>query len=360
MTALSLDALRSLPKALLHDHLDGGLRPSTVIELAAETGHRLPHTDPAELASWFTRGAETNDILQYLATFEHTAGVMQTATALHRVARECVHDLADDGVVYAEVRFAPELHTTAGLALDEVVEAVQDGFATGMRERPGAVVNTIVCAMRTEQRSVEIAELAARWRRRDARIVAFDLAGAETGWPPSLHAAALAVARAELLHVTVHASEPPDLLLISDALQHGAERIGHGVRLAADCDLADLDHPRLGPLARYVRERQICLEMAPTCNVQIGAVPSVAHHPVGPFLRLGFNVSVNTDNRLMSNVSVTSEMAAVQAAHEMTVDELRRLVVNAVRSGFGDHDERLGLIRDVIDPGWAAVGAAGQ
>ena len=235
MSAL-FDAAQAVevPKVVLHDHLDGGLRPTTILELADEIGWtpRLPSTDPTELHRWFVRGAETKDLLQYLATFEHTGAVMQRAGDLVRIAREAAVDLAADGVVYAEVRFAPELHVHHGLALDEIVEAVQEGFRAGVADAAAAgstiVVNTIICAMRTEQRSFEIAQLAVRMRELDARIVAFDIAGAETGWPPSLHADAFTFARANQMHITIHASEPPDLELISDALVHGAERIGHG------------------------------------------------------------------------------------------------------------------------------------
>lgn len=359
---ITLDAIRSAPKALLHDHLDGGLRPTTVIELADAAGHRLPTTDPAELQAWFTAGAATGDILRYLATFEHTAGVMQTEAALERVAYECVVDLAADGVVYAEVRFAPELHTEGGLSLDAVVEAVQSGLRRGMADAATAaqpiVVNTIVSAMRTSQRSLEVVTLAVRQRASDDRIVGFDLAGAETGWPPSLHADALAVARAEQLHVTIHASEPPDLELISDALVHGAERIGHGVRLAADAVMPDDPHGAatgLGRLARSVLERRICLELAPTCNVQIGAVPELARHPIGPFLRAGFNVCVNTDNRLMSNVSATSELHAVATTFGFGWDEVERLVTNAVESSFSSWDERRRIVDTVIRPAYQAL-----
>jgi adenosine deaminase len=350
-----------LPTAVLHDHLDGGLRPATIIELADAIGHRLPSADEQELARWFVRGAEQRDLAAYLDTFQHTTAVMQTTEGLRRVAREAVLDLAADGVVYAEVRYAPEEHQQRGLSLDEIVQTVQDGLAEGMAEAstPGGfpiVVNTIICALRTEHRSLEIAELTARRRRRDPRIVGFDLAGAETGWPASLHAAALGLVRAELVRLTVHASEEPDLLLISDALEHGAERIGHGVRLARD--IADLEGPipRLGRLAGYVRDRQICLEMAPTCHVQIGAVDSLESHPIGPMLRLGFNVTVNTDNRLMSGVKVSTEMAAVADAHRLTVAELHRLVGNAIRSGFGDFDERREIMTTIVDPAWQAAG----
>jgi adenosine deaminase len=353
--------VRSAPKAVLHDHLDGGLRPTTVLELADEIGHALPERDPAALQAWFTRGADTKDILQYLATFEHTSTVMQTPEGLQRVAHEAAVDLAADGVVYAEVRFAPELHQAKGMSLDAVVEAVQDGFRSGMAASAAAdrpiVVNTIVCAMRTEQRSPEIATLAARWRDRDPRVVAFDLAGAETGWPPSLHAEALAFAREHLLHLTIHASEPPDLELIHGALVQGAERIGHGVRLMADVTRTQGPdgQPLFGPLARIVRERQVCLELAPTCNVQIGAVPTLADHPVGPFLQWGFNVTVNTDNRLMSNTSMSKEMHLLSEAFDYGLADLQWLTLNAMKSCFLPFDQRLRMINEVIKPGYSAM-----
>ncbi len=353
---ITLEAVRARPMVLLHHHLDGGMRPRTIVDLAEECGWipRLPSTDPVELHAWFVRGAETRDILQYLATFEHTTSVLQTESALERIAAEAAVDLGADGVVYAELRFAPELHQQRGLALEAVVEAVQAGFRRGMTESADAgrtiIVNTIVCAMRTDRRSLEIAELAVRMRACDPRIVAFDLAGAETGWPPSLHTAALALCRAEQMHVTIHASEPPDLLLISDALEHGAERIGHGVRLGAD---VDWETGRLGRLATYVLERQICLELAPTCNVQIGAVASLEDHPVGSFLRMGFRATVNTDNRLMSNVSVSSEVHAVAHAQGLSWSEIGALQRNAIESSFASWGERRRLADQVVAPAYA-------
>ncbi|MEP1126535.1 MAG: adenosine deaminase [Ilumatobacter sp.] len=338
----------ALPKVLLHDHLDGGLRPSTVIELADASGWTLPSTDVDELQAWFTRGADTDDILQYLATFEHTCAVMQHADHLERVAAEAVADLAADGCVYAEVRFAPELHQAQGLALDEVVEAVTAGFRRGEAEAAAGgssiVVNAILCAMRTEGRSVEIAHLVDRMRAWDDKVVAFDLAGAETGFPPSLHAEALAFARRTQQNITIHASEPPDLTLISEAIEYGAHRIGHGVRLQADIEFSpdgSIDTATgLGPLARHVLDRQVHLEMAPTCHVHIGAVESIATHPIAAMLRAGFNVGVNTDNRLMSGVMPSSEFATVANAHDLTADELRQLNVNAIRSAFCPIEQR--------------------
>ncbi len=361
---ITLDDARRVPKVLLHDHLDGGLRVATIMELADAIGWTLPSTDPDELPAWFTRGAETRDLLQYLATFEHTLAVMQTTDHIERIAYEAVVDLADDGVVYAEIRFAPELHQQQGLDLQDVVEAVTSGFRRGESAaaadgRP-ITVNAILCAMRTEQRSLEIAHLVDRLRSWDDKVVAFDLAGAETGFPPSLHAEALEFARSALLNITIHASEPPDLELISDAISHGAHRIGHGVRLRADTNLvdaADADSVRAidlvcGPLAQFVLDHQIHLEMAPTCNVQIGAVPSVAEHPIGPFLRAGFNVGYNTDNRLMSNVMPSSELHAVATAHALTNAEMARLATNAMMSSFAPIDLRRRVVAEQLSPAY--------
>lgn len=360
---ISVERARELPKVLLHDHLDGGLRVETILELADGIGWELPTTDPTDLQAWFTRGAATGDLLQYLATFEHTLALMQTADAIERVAYEATVDLAADGVVYAEVRFAPELHVQGGLGLEEIVGAVTAGFRRGENEalaggRP-IVVNAIVCAMRTEHRSLQIVELVDRLRSWDDKVLAFDLAGAETGFPPSLHAEALAFARSTHLNITIHASEPPDLELISDALAQGAHRIGHGVRLRSDTSLVDADRPVddlvLGPLAQYVLDHQIHLEMAPTCNVQIGAVPSVADHPIGSFLRAGFNVGYNTDNRLMSHVMPSSELHAVAVAHELDGAEMGRLAVNAMESSFAPMAMRRSIIANRILPAYASV-----
>lgn len=337
-----------LPKVLLHDHLDGGLRPATVIELADEIGWTLPSTDVDELQKWFTKGADTDDLMQYLATFEHTCAVMQRTDHLERVAAETVADLAADGVVYAEVRFAPEQHQADGLALDEVVEAVTAGFRRGESEVAGTggaiVVNSILCAMRTEHRSLEIAQLVDRMRTWDDKVVAFDLAGAETGFPPSLHAEALAFARRTQQNITIHASEPPDLELIAEALEYGAHRIGHGVRLQADIEFSpdgSIDTTAsLGPLARYVLDHRIHLEMAPTCHVQIGAVESIGAHPLAAMLRAGFSVGINTDNRLMSGVMPSSEFAVVANEHDLTPGELRQLNINAIDAAFCPIEQR--------------------
>lgn len=343
-----LDAARAHPKSLLHDHLDGGLRVPTVLELADEIGWTLPCTDPADLQAWFTAGAATKDLLQYLATFEHTLAVMQTEANIERVAYEAAVDLATDGVVYAEIRFAPELHQQRGLPLEAVVRAVTDGFRRGERDAAAAGhsiwVGAILCAMRTEHRSVEIAGLVDRLRETDPKVLAFDLAGAETGFPPSLHAEALEFARRRLLNVTIHASEPPDLELIEDALVHGAHRIGHGVRLQADLTIADGEIVRMGRLASYVLDHRIPLEMAPTCHVHVGAVPDLASHPIGPMLRAGFNVSVNTDNRLMSGVMPSTELLAVATTFGLDDSEVDQLVRNGIMAGFAPLELRRSLV----------------
>lgn len=337
----------ALPKILLHDHLDGGLRPSTIVELAAEIGHELPSTDLPELLAYFRRGADARDLLQYLETFSHTLPLLQTADALHRVANEAADDLAADGVIHAEVRFAPELHPGVG-SLDAAIEAVTSGFATSTAD---ITVNTIVCAMRTEERSAEVAEAAVGWceRKQDGRsgVVAFDLAGAETGFPPSDHGKALAIARRGLANITIHASEPPGLELIAGALEFGAQRIGHGVRLIEDCERLDDGSLNLGPLARSVRDRRIPLELCPSCNVQIGAVPSLDEHPLGPFLRSGIMATVNTDNRLMSGVTLSSEIAAAAAAFDLTYAEIEQLQHHAAEAAFVTPRERSALHRKV-------------
>lgn len=340
------------PKALLHDHLDGGLRVATIMELADRIGWRLPDDDPDRLQAWFTAGAASNDLLEYLATFEHTLAVMQSEENIERVAYEAATDLAGDGVVYAEVRFAPELHTEAAMALDDVVAAVTSGFRRGERDASAAgrpiVVNAICCAMRTEQRSMEIAQLVDRLREHDDKVVGFDLAGAETGFPPSLHAEALAFARERHLNITIHASEPPDLELIDDALVHGAHRIGHGVRLRADLTIDDGVVTRMGPLAEYVLDHQVHLEMAPTCHVHVGAVPDLPSHPIGPMLRAGFNVGVNTDNRLISDVMPSSELSAVAETFGLGPAEVEQLVTNGIMAGFAPLKVRRRIVDEQV------------
>ncbi len=349
------------PKVLLHDHLDGGLRPATIIELAEAQGyHALPSTDPDELARWFRRGADQQSLELYLETFEHTVGVMQTVGALVRVAAECVEDLAADGVVYAEVRHAPELSTRSGLGLDQVVEAILEGFRIGSAQaaltngRP-IVVRFLATAMRQADRAAEIAELALRHRAEG--VVGFDIAGPEAGYPPGRFADVFHRLVHANFHLTLHAGEGYGLPSIREALDLGAERLGHGVRIVDDISIDDAGEARLGALAAYVRDRRIPLELCPTSNVHTGAAASIATHPIDLLRRLRFRVTVNTDNRLMSQVSLSSELAALDTAFGLGLDEIEWLTLNAMKSAFLPFDERLALITDRIKPGYAALRA---
>ena len=345
--------IRRAPKVLLHDHLDGGVRPVTVVELAKEFGYdTLPTTDVEELSTWFNRGAKRNDLVLYLETFAHTVGVMQHRDAIERVAAECAEDLAADGVVYAEVRFAPELHIEQGLTVAEVLDAVLAGFARGSKGTD-LTVYTICSAMRTAALSRDIAELAVR--NRDRGVVGFDIAGAEAGYPPSRHLDAFQYVMRENFHSTIHAGEAFGLPSIWEALQYcGAARLGHGVRIVDDI-IGSPGEEQLGRLASFVRDRRVCLELCPTSNVNTGVCESVAEHPIGMLRRLRFRVTVNTDNRLMSGCTLTSELAELVDAFGYGWADLQWFTVNAMKSAFIGFDERLALINEVIKPGYARL-----
>ncbi len=350
---LSNDEIRVAPKVLLHDHLDGGLRPSTIIELAAEQGYGgLPTTDPTDLASWMLRGANRLDLALYLETFAHTVGVMQTKDALERVAAECAEDLADDGVVYAEVRFAPELHVEKGLTLDEVVEAVVAGFTRGSAGRD-ITIGTLLTAMRTAARSLEIAELAVR--RRNRGVVGFDIAGAEAGSPPTRHLDAFHLIQRENFHFTIHAGEAYGPPSIWEAIQYcGAERLGHGVRIVEQIEKT-ADGYALGPLAQFVLDDRIPLELCPSSNVHTGVCASVADHPIGLLAELKFRCTVNTDNRLMSDTTLSKELALCSEAFGWGWPEVQWVTINAMKSAFWPFNDRLRLINDVIKPRYATL-----
>ena len=356
-----LATIAAAPKALLHDHLDGGLRPATVIDLAAEYGYTdLPTTDVDELSAWFRRGADRKSLELYLETFVHTFGVMQERDAISRVAAECARDLAADGIVYAEVRMAPELCTAKRLTLDEAVEAMLDGFRAGSAQATAAghpiVMKLIVTAMRQAARSVEVAECAVRWR--DAGVVGFDIAGPEAGYRPTRHLDAFDHVRRENFHITIHAGESFGLPSIWEALQFcGAERLGHGVRIVDDITVRDDGSVELGRLAAFVRDRRVPLEMCPSSNVHSGAVDSIADHPLDLLRRLRFRVTLNTDNRLMSGVSLSSEFAALDAAFGIGLGEMEWLTINAMKSAFAPFDERIRIINEVVKPGYARLRA---
>jgi adenosine deaminase len=353
---MDLATTRRAPKVLLHDHLDGGLRPGTVLELAREVGYReLPTEDPDELAAWFTRGADRKSLELYLEGFRHTVAVLQTRDAIERVAAECVEDLAADGIVYAEVRMAPELLTDGGLTLDEATTAMLDGFRRGSEGRP-ITVGLIITAMRQAARSVEIAELAVRHR--DAGVVGFDIAGPEAGYPPSRHLDAFHLIARENFHFTIHAGEGFGLPSIWEALQWcGAERLGHGVRIVDDITVRSDGRVTMGRLAAYVRDRRVPLEMCPTSNVHTGAAPSLEEHPIDLLRRLRFRVTVNTDNRLMSGISLSSEFATLSRSFDLGLDDMEWLTLNAMKSAFWPFDGRLRIINSQIKPGYASLRA---
>ena len=354
---LTIDEIRAAPKVLLHDHLDGGLRAATVVDLARQIGYdRLPSEDADEVKLWMQRGANRGHLNLYLDAFQHTVAVMQTRQALIRVAAECAEDLAADGVVYAEVRFAPELHVAGGLSLYEVVEAVLEGFRAGSEGRR-ITVYALLTAMRTAARSLEIAELAVRYR--DQGVVGFDIAGAEAGSPPSRHLDAFQYVARENFHITIHAGEGFGLPSIWEALQWcGAERLGHGVRIMDDIKITPEGTATLGRLASYVRDRRIPLEMCPTSNVQTGAAPSIEAHPIRLLRQLSLRVTVNTDNRLMSGVSLSSEFHRLAETFGYGWRDIEWLTINAMKSAFAHFDERLRIIDTVIKPGYATARAA--
>jgi len=353
----TFEEIRAVPKVLLHDHLDGGLRASTVVDLAREIGYdRLPSQDVGEVEAWLRRGAHRGHLKYYLDAFQHTVAVMQTREALIRVAAECAEDLAADGIVYAEVRFAPELHVAGGLTLEQVVSAVLEGFRLGSAGR-GITVYALLTAMRTAARSLEIAEIAVRHR--DEGVVGFDIAGAEAGSPPTRHLDAFQYVARENFHITIHAGEGFGLPSIWEALQWcGAERLGHGVRIVDDIRITADGTAQLGRLASYVRDRRTPLEMCPTSNVQTGAAPSIEAHPIGLLRQLSFRVTVNTDNRLMSGVSLSSEFALLGEAFGYGWSDFEWLTINAMKSAFAHFDERLKIINTVIKPGFATARAA--
>lgn len=349
--------IRALPKVLLHEHLDGGLRPSTVIELARECGYKgLPTTDPADLAAWFHRGAQRGNLPEYLEGFQHTTAVMQMPEALERVAYEFIEDMYHDGVVYAEVRFAPVYHTGHDLTQDEVVAAVCRGLRRGGNEF-GVRWGLIICAMRHMKNSLEAAELAIRSR--DLGVVGFDLAGGEDGFPPKKHVEAFQAIERANFHITIHAGEAYGPQSIWQALQYcGAHRLGHATRLRDDIEVLPNGGMRLGSLAQYVLDRRVPLEMCLLSNLHTGACASLAEHPFGMFFRRGFRVCLNTDDRLMSDTSMTKETTLAAELFDLSLADLEKLSLNAMKSAFAPFDERIKIIFDIIKPGFAKVRAS--
>jgi adenosine deaminase len=352
----TLEEIKSLPKALLHDHLDGGLRPQTIIDIADEIGYdKLPTKDPEKLADWFQESCNSGSLVRYLETFDHTIAVMQRREDLIRVARECVLDLARDGVVYAEVRGAPELFTSQGLSIDKVVEATLEGYRQGMAEAANEGkkirVESILCALRQNHRDRETARAVVKYR--DKGVVGFDIAGPEDGFPPTNQLQTFEYLRRENAHFTIHAGEAYGLPSIWEAIQYcGAERLGHGVRIIDDIDFSTPE-PRIGRLAAYIRDRRIPLEICPTSNLQTGIAQTIKEHPIGKLSHLRFRVTVNTDNRLMSRTSMSNELYQLVDAFGWTFADLQRVTVNAMKSAFIPFEERLEIIEGIVKPGFA-------
>src|ERR1700683_3621429 len=346
--------LRSVPKVLLHEHLDGVLRPQTVIELAnAARYSELPTNDPQALANWFHRGANQGSLAKYLEGFAQTIAVMQTEEALERVAYEQVEDLSQDGVVYYETRFAPLFHTQRGLTHQQVVSAVLKGMARG-RQEFGLQSGLIICAMRNMNVSLEMAELAVDFRERG--VVGFDLAGEEGGYPPKKHVEAFHYIQRENFNITVHAGEGYGKESIWQAIQYcGAHRIGHGTRLIEDIAIANGRAVKLGDLAQYVLDKRIPLEICLISNVHTGAAPSLAEHPFRILYQEKFRVTLNTDNRLKSSTTMTQEFEAAAETFDLNLDDFEKITVNAMKSAFLPYDRRIDFIYSVIKPGYAKI-----
>ena len=441
---LTASLVGALPKVALHDHLDGGLRAETVLELSQELGLEVPgleapldeapdaedasdgippgdvtadapaadapaadvpSTDaptadapPADaaraVADWFHSAADSGSLPAYLSTFERTVAVMQTAPQLRRVAREFVEDMVADGVVYAETRWAPHQHTAGGLSLDEAVQAVQDGLDEGVAAAEAAgrriVVGQLLCYLRHLDPTDDLFEIALA--RRDSGVVGLDLAGPEEGFPASWFRAQFERARAAGLRVTVHAGEADGPSSIADALDCGAERIGHGVRLLEDIsdapdgmpsdsmasevatdmgsdmsseaaseetsDEEPTPSPTFGGVADRVLREQICLEVCPSSNLQTGVADELSHHPVGPLHRLGFALALSSDNRLMSRTSTSREMLRAAQTFGWTLEDLERIVLTGLENGFAPAAQRQALRDEVVLPAFHAVGAA--
>jgi len=344
--SLDLEALRAFPKLSLHDHLDGGLRPQTIIELAADVGHPLPADNADDLGQWFAESANSGSLERYLETFDHTIAVMQTAPNLRRVAREFVADLAADGVIYGETRWAPEQHLRDGLTEADAIEAVRDGLAEGMADRGHEIdVRQLLTAMRQAEPTRDIAELTLRYRRDG--VAGFDIAGLEKGYPPSRFLESFQLLRRQSAYYTIHAGEADGCESIWEAVQVcAANRIGHGVAI-----IEDIQHSTLGDFAAYVRNERIPLEMCPSSNVQTGTVSSIAEHPIPSLDRLGFRVTVNPDNRLMSATSMTREFALLADAFDYTFADVGRLSINAAKSAFAPYEVRRALVQRITAAG---------
>ncbi len=321
--ALPLSFFQKLPKTDLHVHLDGSLRLETLIALAKEQDVELPSYEPEELRRQLHLGENTGSLVEYLKAFETTLKVLQTEDALIRAARELAEDAAAENVRYMEVRYAPMLHTRQGLRLTTVVEAVLEGLWQA-KEAHGIESNVIICGIRniSPESSLEMAQLAVAYKGRG--VVAFDLAGAEYDHPAKHHLPAFQLVRQNNINVTIHAGEAYGPESIHQAIHDcGAHRIGHGCRLRED-----------GDLLHYVNDHRIALESCPSSNVQTGAVRDLASHPIKLYHDLGLRVTVNTDNRLITDTTVSKELWLVHTQVGLTLAEIKRILINGFKSAF--------------------------
>ena len=329
--------LRQLPKAELHCHLDGSVRPATLLDLGREARVRMPKQTPEEMAE-FMRVDDARTLEDYLRRFDVTVSVMQTEEALERIAYELAEDAVEDGVRYIEVRNAPILNVVNGLTIVQAIEAPLRGLRRAEKEF-GIIGRFIICALRnfTPEDSLAMAQLAVEFK--NDGVVAFDLAGGEKGNPAARHVEAFSYARAHNLAVTVHAGEGDGAESVREAVHVcGANRIGHGTRLIEDAELT-----------QYVNDRRIALEICLTSNVQTRVTDSYEAHPLREYFDRGLNVTLNTDNRLMSGTTLTDEYVHAAEHLGFTVDELAGIALNGFESAFLPWEERLILIEEASD-----------
>lgn len=347
--------IKSVPKVLLHDHLDGGLRTETIIELAEIIKYKkLPTKDPKELADWFHRGANKGNLVEYLQGFEHTIAVMQTKENLERIAYEMMEDMKNDGVAYVETRFAPVFHTTKGLYFEDVVNAVLAGLERG-KEDFNVGYGLILCGMRNMKNNLDIAELAVNYK--DRGVVGFDLAGEEGGYPPKRHLDAFQFIQRANFNITIHAGEAFGKESIWQAIQIcGAHRIGHATHLIEDFTMDKEGNViALGPLAQFILDKRIPLEICLLSNVHTGAVDKIENHPFKIFFNEKFRVTINTDDRLMSDTTMTKEFITAVEKFNLNLEDIEKISINSMKSAFIPHKERLHYIYNVLKPGYQAV-----
>ena len=347
------DMIKKLPKVELHDHLDGGLRPNTIIELAKEYKIDIPSQNPKELAKWFIRGANRKSLALYLEGFGVTVSLMQTREALELVAQEAIEDLAKENIVYAEIRFAPVLHTQKGLNLEVIVESVLKGLEKG-KKKTGVHYGLIICAMRDQNNSLDMAELAISFRNNG--VVGFDLAGDEHGHPPKRHLNAFQYIRNKNFNITIHAGEAFGIESIWQAVQTcGSHRIGHATRLKEDMTISGTRIISMGTLSHFIKDKRLPMEICLSSNIHTGCAKSFDEHPFRIYFRNNFRTILCTDNRLMSNTNLTKEFEIAVEHFNLTLREIERLTVNAMKSAFIHFEERIRIIYDVIKPGYTEI-----